>query len=311
MTYENARYKNSGNNEGDVLNFFNNQLRNLVQKNGGDNTFATYTEDFHDKTPKNLTVGERTKLMLTHPNHTISQIEKSFIEMEVNFQVYFEIPLLQSDFMIDLTHDTDLTPTDLKSEAEKLIEEFQKKLKDSDFTQKVQNLQLQTNNLSKYNYVNWLYVNGLLNAITSLHDDDEDPFTDEIWKQIYTEIVESNLKLPDITDPSICPPINPKIDYNPAIVYFSVFDDKVNQIATKIQNFTTIQHLYKIEASVPYTKEDLDFNNNDSRGYKEINDKFYQKPMLSNFLFEFAQYSHVVLIFPLWMNKAPPLIKNF
>ena len=48
MTYQNAQFKNTGNDEGDVLNFFNNTLRSLVQKNGGDNTFSTYTEDFHE-----------------------------------------------------------------------------------------------------------------------------------------------------------------------------------------------------------------------------------------------------------------------
>lgn len=32
MTFQNAQFKNSGNDEGDVLNFFNDTLRNLIQK---------------------------------------------------------------------------------------------------------------------------------------------------------------------------------------------------------------------------------------------------------------------------------------
>ena len=89
MTYQNARFKNSGNNEGDVLNFFNDTVRNLIQKNGGDNTFSTFSEEFHEKDIA-LAIGEKTHLMLTHPNHTISQIEKSFISMEIEFEVGFE-----------------------------------------------------------------------------------------------------------------------------------------------------------------------------------------------------------------------------
>ena len=89
MTYQNARFKNSGNDEGDVLNFFNDTVRNLIQKNGGDNTFSTFSEEFHEKDIP-LQIGEKTHIMLTHPNHTISQIEKSFISMKIEFEVGFE-----------------------------------------------------------------------------------------------------------------------------------------------------------------------------------------------------------------------------
>ena len=89
MTFENARFKNSGNDEGDVLNFFDYTLRNMLQRNGGDNTFSTFSEEFHEKDIP-LPIGEKTHIMLTHPNHTISQIEKSFISMEIEFEVGFE-----------------------------------------------------------------------------------------------------------------------------------------------------------------------------------------------------------------------------
>ena len=89
MTYANAQYKNSGNDEGDILNFFNNELRNLVQKNGGDNTFSIVSEHCHDK---DCPVGKntKTKLKLTHSSHAISQIEKGFISMEVEFKLQFD-----------------------------------------------------------------------------------------------------------------------------------------------------------------------------------------------------------------------------
>ena len=80
MTYANVRYKNAGNDEGDVLNFFNNQLRNLVQKNGGDNTFSIVSEHCHDKDVE-VPMNTKTKLKLSHSAHSISQIEKGFISM--------------------------------------------------------------------------------------------------------------------------------------------------------------------------------------------------------------------------------------
>ena len=89
MTYENAQFKNSGNNEGDVLNFFTNTLRNMIQKNGGDNTFSIVEELCHDK-DESINIGTKTKLRLTHSGHTISQIEKGFIQIKLQIGLEFE-----------------------------------------------------------------------------------------------------------------------------------------------------------------------------------------------------------------------------
>ena len=86
MTYLNAQTKNLGNDEGDVLSFFQNKLRNLIQRNGGDNSFSWIMEEFKDKdTP--LPVGTKTRIKLTHSGHTISQIEKSFTTVLLDFQL--------------------------------------------------------------------------------------------------------------------------------------------------------------------------------------------------------------------------------
>lgn len=49
MTFNNAQTKNIGNDEGDVLSFFQNKLRNLIQRNGGDNSFSFVMEEFTNK----------------------------------------------------------------------------------------------------------------------------------------------------------------------------------------------------------------------------------------------------------------------
>ena len=84
MTYSNAQTKNLGNDEGDVLSFFQNKLRNLIQHNGGDHSFSMIMEEFKDKDAP-LPVGVKTRIKLTHSGHTISQIEKGFSTIHVDF----------------------------------------------------------------------------------------------------------------------------------------------------------------------------------------------------------------------------------
>ena len=86
MTYFNAQTKNIGNNEGDVLSFFQNKLRNLIQRNGGDNSFSWVMEEFTNKDAP-MPVGTKTRIKLSHSGHTITQIEKSFSTILLDFYV--------------------------------------------------------------------------------------------------------------------------------------------------------------------------------------------------------------------------------
>lgn len=86
MIYQNAQFKNSGNDEGDIINYFNDTLRNLIQRNGGDNTFSFVTEEFQNK-DVSMPVGTKTRLKLTNNGPTISQNEKGFVNAVVEFKV--------------------------------------------------------------------------------------------------------------------------------------------------------------------------------------------------------------------------------
>ena len=86
MTYLNAQTKNIGNNEGDVLNFFQSKVRNLIQKNGGDHSFSFIMEEWTNKDAP-MPVGTKTRIKLTHSGHTISQIEKSFNTVLLEFDI--------------------------------------------------------------------------------------------------------------------------------------------------------------------------------------------------------------------------------
>ena len=86
MTYYNAQTKNIGNDEGDVLSFFQNKMRNLIQRNGGDHSFSFIMEEFTNKDAP-MPVGTKTRIKLTHSGHTITQIEKSFSTIMLEFEL--------------------------------------------------------------------------------------------------------------------------------------------------------------------------------------------------------------------------------
>ena len=98
MTYYNAQTKNTGNDEGDVLSFFQNKLRNLIQRNGGDHSFSWVMEEFTNKDAP-MPVGTKTRIKLSHSGHTITQIEKSFSTIQLEFFV-------QLSKAIDVSADT-------------------------------------------------------------------------------------------------------------------------------------------------------------------------------------------------------------
>ena len=113
MTYYNAQTKNTGNDEGDVLSFFQSKLRNLIQHNGGDHSFSFVMEEFTSKDAPML-VGTKTRIKLSHSGHTITQIEKSFSTIQLEF-------LVQLSKAIDVSADT--------NKLHKLFVGFKKKLK--------------------------------------------------------------------------------------------------------------------------------------------------------------------------------------
>ena len=98
MTFLNARAKNIGNDEGDVYTYFTSKLANLIQKNGGDHYFNWITLECTEQ-PAPHPVGTKTYLRLTSENFTITQMEKSFVTVLLEFYV----KLSQS---VDVTADT-------------------------------------------------------------------------------------------------------------------------------------------------------------------------------------------------------------
>lgn len=68
--------------------------------------------------------------------------------------------------------------------------------------------------------------------------------------------------------------------------------------------------LYEIRPSVPYSKEDLDWQNPQSRSSLEMKDEAYRPPLADHDA-EIRSYDTLFLGFPIWWYRAPSIIQTF
>ena len=68
--------------------------------------------------------------------------------------------------------------------------------------------------------------------------------------------------------------------------------------------------LHEIQPEVPYTKEDLDWMNKNSRSSVEMNDKSFRPPV-ANRVENIDDYNIIYIGFPIWWYVAPTIINTF
>lgn len=68
--------------------------------------------------------------------------------------------------------------------------------------------------------------------------------------------------------------------------------------------------LFRIEAEVPYTDADLNYNDNSCRANREMEDET-SRPALAATVTNMDQYDTVILAFPIWWGQAPRIIETF
>ncbi len=92
------------------------------------------------------------------------------------------------------------------------------------------------------------------------------------------------------------------------VAYFSA-SGNTKVAAEKIQKAAGAD-IYEIQPSKPYTKEDLDYRNRQSRSVVEMgNPNFREK--LGGKPVDIKKYDVIYLGFPIWANKAPSIIYSF
>ncbi len=68
--------------------------------------------------------------------------------------------------------------------------------------------------------------------------------------------------------------------------------------------------LYEIKPAVPYTKDDLNWNDKRSRSSVEMSDKS-SRPTIADSNAEISRYDTVFLGFPIWWYVAPTIVNSF
>lgn len=92
------------------------------------------------------------------------------------------------------------------------------------------------------------------------------------------------------------------------VAYFSASGttaQKAKEIANAVGS-----DLYEIRPEVPYTSDDLDWMNKNSRSSVEMNDKAF-RPALANKDAHIEDYDVTLLGFPIWWYVAPTIINSF
>lgn len=103
---------------------------------------------------------------------------------------------------------------------------------------------------------------------------------------------------------------NPPIDNNGEILvsYFSATNN-TKGVAEKIAKATG-GTLYQIVPSIPYTQEDLNYSNSNSRSSIEQNDP-NSRPEINGSVENMESYKTVFLGYPIWWGEAPRIIYTF
>jgi len=92
------------------------------------------------------------------------------------------------------------------------------------------------------------------------------------------------------------------------VAYFSCSGVTAN--AARVLAEAAGADLYEIKPEVPYTAEDLNWNNRKSRSTVEMNDPG-SRPAIADNIANMAEYDAVFVGFPIWWYTAPTIIKTF
>ncbi|MDD7201779.1 MAG: flavodoxin [Sphaerochaetaceae bacterium] len=91
-------------------------------------------------------------------------------------------------------------------------------------------------------------------------------------------------------------------------MYFSA-TGTTRRVAQKI---AAIEHadLYEIVPEVPYSREDLDFNDRNSRSSREQNDSSI-RPAIAGGPVDLSGYDRIFLGYPIWWREEPRIMDTF
>ncbi len=93
------------------------------------------------------------------------------------------------------------------------------------------------------------------------------------------------------------------------VVYFSV-TGTTKTLAEKLSKEADAD-LFEIKPVAPYTQEDLDWTNENSRSTVEMKKDKTIRPEIANKVENISQYDTIYIGFPIWWYIAPTIINSF
>ena len=99
-----------------------------------------------------------------------------------------------------------------------------------------------------------------------------------------------------------------EIEPKALVVYFSCTGN-TKSVAEKIAQLTGAD-LYEIVPEIPYTPEDLNYNNDSCRANREMNDPS-ARPTLGSNTVDISAYDTVYIGYPIWWGTMPRIINTF
>ena len=91
------------------------------------------------------------------------------------------------------------------------------------------------------------------------------------------------------------------------VCYFSA--SGITKSVASVISDTIGADIFEIEPSIPYTSEDLDWTNKNSRTSVEMSDKSSRPSIKSDG--DISKYDTVIIGFPVWWYTAPNIINTF
>ncbi len=101
----------------------------------------------------------------------------------------------------------------------------------------------------------------------------------------------------------------PATETNDTIVVYFSRTNNTEKIANYIIDYIDSDS-YEIEAALPYTDEDIEYNNSSCRANQEQNDKSV-RPEIANPIENLEQYDVIYLGYPIWWGEEPRIIDTF
>ncbi|MBQ9882677.1 MAG: NAD(P)H-dependent oxidoreductase [Synergistes sp.] len=94
------------------------------------------------------------------------------------------------------------------------------------------------------------------------------------------------------------------------VAYFSASDMCITKTVAEKLAAAAGADLFEIKPQVPYTKEELDWTDKNSRSSLECRDKS-SRPAITDTVKNPKDYDIIFLGFPIWWYTAPPIVKTF